>query len=160
MKYGGFSEYILAHWQGERLFSVDPWRSFDADEYRDVANVEQQEFDRIYDSACNRLARFGQRSVIMRTLSVEAAARFRESQLDFVYLDARHDYAGVKEDLEAWLPKVRSGGILAGHDYLDGMDHGTEFGVKRAVDEFAREHGYVVRVSMREPVYKSWFLFV
>ena len=37
-----------------------------------------------------------------------------------MYIDARHDYESVKEDLEHWLPKVKLGGIVAGHDYVDG----------------------------------------
>lgn len=31
----------------------------------------------------------------------------------------RHDYCGVSEDLAAWWPKLRSGGLLSGHDYVD-----------------------------------------
>jgi hypothetical protein len=45
-----------------------------------------------------------------------------DASLDYVYVDARHDYCGVKEDLEAWWPKLRRGGILAGHDYLDAAE--------------------------------------
>jgi predicted O-methyltransferase YrrM len=40
---------------------------------------------------------------------------------DFVYIDARHDYASALEDIRDWWPKVRRGGILAGHDYVDAM---------------------------------------
>ncbi|MES2199322.1 MAG: class I SAM-dependent methyltransferase [Chlamydiota bacterium] len=50
-----------------------------------------------------------------------------------MFIDGNHDYDFVKEDIKLWLPKVRAGGILAGHDY---DPEGKEFsGVKRAVDE-------------------------
>jgi len=49
--------------------------------------------------------------------SVAAAALFPDASLDWVHLDARHDYASVKADIEAWLPKIRSGGWLSGDDY-------------------------------------------
>ena len=59
--------------------------------------------------------------------------------MDFVYIDARHDYESVLEDLNAWFHKVKPGGILAGHDYADGMLPQGDFGVKSAVDEFFAE---------------------
>lgn len=35
-----------------------------------------------------------------------------------IYVDARHDYCGVMDDLNAWWPKLREGGLAAGHDYV------------------------------------------
>lgn len=82
--------------------------------------------------------------------------------LDYIYVDARHDYCGVKEDLNNFWPKLRTGGIFAGHDYLtadevagqdwslcqDGsMNRGA---VKGAVDEFAELHGLQVTVTYQE----------
>jgi hypothetical protein len=42
---------------------------------------------------------------------------FGDASLEWVHLDARHDYASVKADIEAWLPKVKAGGWLSGDDY-------------------------------------------
>ncbi len=61
------------------------------------------------------------------------------------------------EDLEAWFPKVRPGGVLAGHDYLDGTFDGTEYGVKTAVDAFFGARGITVhRTRESPPRYPSW----
>ena len=49
--------------------------------------------------------------------SVAASRMFGDASLDWVHLDARHDYAGVKADIQAWLPKVKLGGWLSGDDY-------------------------------------------
>lgn len=49
--------------------------------------------------------------------SISASRLFGDATLDWVHLDARHDYASVKADIEAWLPKVRKGGWLSGDDY-------------------------------------------
>lgn len=71
----------------------------------------------------------------MHTTSVDAAATFADNSLDFVFIDADHSYENVKQDINAWLPKVRLGGILAGHDYFQydtGIPHP---GVQTAVDE-------------------------
>lgn len=49
--------------------------------------------------------------------SVAASRMFGAASVDWVHLDARHDYAGVKADIQAWLPKVKLGGWLSGDDY-------------------------------------------
>ena len=49
--------------------------------------------------------------------SVGAAALFADESLAWVHIDARHDYASVAADIEAWAPKVGPGGWLSGDDY-------------------------------------------
>jgi predicted O-methyltransferase YrrM len=49
--------------------------------------------------------------------SVRAAALFDDGSVDFVFIDARHDTASVLADIDAWLPKMSSRGVIAGDDY-------------------------------------------
>jgi hypothetical protein len=49
--------------------------------------------------------------------SVFGASRYIDGTLDFVFIDADHQYASVRRDIDAWLPKVKPGGIIAGHDH-------------------------------------------
>jgi len=65
----------------------------------------------------------------IRMTSVEAAKLYSDKSLDFVYIDADHEYEAIKADITAWLPKVKIGGIIAGHDYP------AWEGVVRAVEE-------------------------
>lgn len=70
----------------------------------------------------------------LRITSKEASSKFKDASLDFVFLDGSHEYADVKLDIQKWLPKVKPGGILAGHDYyVDCYDWFP--GVKQAVNE-------------------------
>lgn len=46
-----------------------------------------------------------------------AASQFADKSVDFVFIDANHEYQFVKDDINAWLPKIKPGGIIAGHDY-------------------------------------------
>jgi cephalosporin hydroxylase len=60
---------------------------------------------------------FGEKITLIISDSISAARLFSDASLEWVHLDARHDYASVKADIEAWLPKVRVGGWLSGDDY-------------------------------------------
>ncbi len=53
----------------------------------------------------------------IRMLSSEAAKQFEDRSLDFVFIDAEHDYNSVKNDILSWLPKIKNGGYIGGHDY-------------------------------------------
>ena len=106
--------------------------------------MSQDEFERYYNETKQRLAPYGSRSDIWRLTSVDGAQRVADHSMDFVYIDARHDYESVLEDLNAWFDKVKPGGIFAGHDYVDSMLPQGDFGVKSAVDEFFAEKGIPV----------------
>lgn len=66
----------------------------------------------------------------IRGLSSEVVSQFEDESLDVVFIDLTHTYESVKEDIGLWLPKVKRGGILSGHDYEDSWP-----GVVKAVDE-------------------------
>ena len=160
VKTGWFSEVLLDRWQGRKLVSIDPWQADEPDAYVDVANVSQAEHDAFLAETRARLERFGDRSEIWRDYSTTAAERVGDASLDFVYLDARHDRDSVLEDLEAWFGKVRPGGVIAGHDYVDGAFPEGEFGVKSAVDAFFGDRGLRVTGTWGDPPWPSWIVLL
>lgn len=67
---------------------------------------------------------------LIRDYSYNVADRFEDGTIDFIYIDGAHDYQAVKNDIKLFAPKLKTFGILAGHDY----EH-TWPGVIKAVDE-------------------------
>lgn len=76
-----------------------------------------------------------QRFGAIQSLSHEGAEYFADGSVDCLFIDAGHSYEAVMKDIEAWLPKMKPNGIMAGHDYT------AWAGVKKAVDEaFGNPH--------------------
>ena len=64
--------------------------------------------------------------------SVEAAKLYEDKSLDFVFVDAAHEYESVRDDIQAWYPKVKIDGYIGGHDFIK---NNTKNGVYQAVYE-------------------------
>ena len=86
--------------------------------YVDDANVNADAQQANFDETREKLKPWAHKVEFVRALSSEAVDRFHDGEFDYAYVDARHDFVGVMEDLENYYPKVRPGGILAGHDYV------------------------------------------
>lgn len=162
---GFFAHDIMHQWRGEKLYLVDGWRKYDWYLYPDAVNSDRETQWQRMKQCFDRMYRFEGRVVMIRENSPDAAWLFPDSSLDFCYIDSNHAYDAVKRDIEAFAPKVRSGGVLAGHDYFNGKrpdTNGEEYicGCKRAVDEWAEYNDYVVAVSDMEdsPHEPSWYI--
>lgn len=157
VKLGEYSELLLRSWCGRRLISIDSWPvAPGADPEDPLVGTAAQE--RYLAETRRRLAPFGERSEIRRRDSLVAAAEVGPGELDFVYIDAAHEYEAVRADIDAWHARVRPGGLLCGHDYYDGFRAGAMYGVARAVDEFCDARGLRVATTLREHPEKSWFV--
>lgn len=126
------------------LHMVDSWATSDPDgQYSKSgdfhAGLTQAQQDECFRKA-KAVTEFARaRARIVRKPSVEAATAFADGTLDFIFIDADHSYEGCKADIEAWAPKVKKGGLIAGHDYKNAEF--PCFGVDRAVDEYCARNG-------------------
>lgn len=156
---GHYSALMLSQWPGKCYVMIDPWEPHPGDEYVDVANLDTHfEHENVFQEALRNTANFGNRPIIIRNTSVNAARYFVNSSVDIVYIDGLHHYQGVWDDILAWWPKLRPGGIMAGHDYMHEVDGGgTIFTVKPAVDEFARKMNLMIYHT--QDSYPTWFCF-
>ena len=138
---GDFSHMLLTHWPGCQSYGmVDLWRQ-QAD-YKDGANVDSAQQLTLMKQAIEQASTFRHvRLSVCRNFSTVCASRLANSSVDFIYLDARHDSLGVLADLNAFWPKLRRGGIMAGHDYIVATEHGNwqgdYGGTRRDGDDYA-----------------------
>ncbi len=118
----------------QRYYAVDPWESYkmySGKIYRKPGNPKvktwRQSILKFYDNTYKHKHKV----IMMRMTSIDSVKHFEDESLDWVFIDANHEYRYIKENLNIWVPKVKSGGVVAGHDY------GNKWvGIKRAVDEF------------------------
>jgi hypothetical protein len=108
---GKYSESLCIANPQAQIYGIDPYEPHRG--YNDY--TRRSTFEKLETNAHKRLDKFSNYQFI-RKYSVDAVSEF-ENNLDFVYLDADHSYETVTQDIQLWLPKIRSGGILAGHDY-------------------------------------------
>jgi hypothetical protein len=97
----------------QKLYLVDAWKKYD--DYRQ--HVPQAQVDGLLAHARLRLQEYATITRFVRMFSLDAAKKFKDGSLDFVYIDANHSLPHVLDDICAWAPKVRQGGIVAGHDF-------------------------------------------
>jgi len=102
-----------------KFYAVDIWENYDQKEMKWKANFE---------SFLKNIEPLKDYINVIKSDSVEAAKRFEDNSVDFIFIDGNHQYEYVKADIQAWLPKLKTGGVIAGHDH-DWED------VKRAVKE-------------------------
>ncbi len=137
---GAYSEVLCRANPELQLLCVDAWTAYPG--YRD--HVTQSKLDGFYAATCERLKPY--RAQPVRAFSLDAAKNVENRSLDFVYIDASHRFEHVVADLAAWVPKVKTGGIVAGHDMRRVKGNGY-FHVPQAV------HGWTSAYQIR-----PWFV--
>lgn len=151
---GSFSRFLLSSSHLDTLHSIDAWST---DESKTLSPYPGREarhikYETIEEKARKTLAEFGGRSNVIKSISWDAAERFADGSLDFIYFDGCHGFTGFALDIIRWWPKVRVGGVISGHDYCNRH----KYGVIAVVQGFAFEHDLAVNVTTegRNP---SWW---
>lgn len=113
---GEFARHILEHCPSiRRYYMMDPWTHLS--HWNKPWNVEQAEFDKVYDEAIESTDFAAERRIVFRGQTVEVIEKIPDGSLDFVYIDADHTLRGISIDMIRTYPKVRIGGVIGGDDY-------------------------------------------
>jgi len=149
--------YTLHMLQRTNMFivGIDPWTATDS--YEDVDPTAENFDPRAkgpdgflwqetrYMASYGGLSKyqeFGGRWRLFRSFSHDIVHFFTPHAHDFIYIDGEHTYKAVSRDMADWWPKVKIGGILAGHDYND-----SNPGTIKAVDEFAAKYNLEFKIT-------------
>jgi len=159
----------IGNWKGRSLCSLadiikaKKLKVYAVDTFKGgTTHAEEAKKSDIYQEFINNIDRFGLNEylTIFRTESVSAASMLANNCADLIFIDASHDYESVKNDISAWLPKLKSNGIIGGHDYPYCAD------VKKAVDEIFGEEvksysssWYVEKGVRRSKIYDCFMFF-
>lgn len=134
---GAFTEKFCK--AGLKMYAIDPWRAFGG-QGRTQKIQSRQDFS--YEHTCGVLAPYMQDGIcaIVRKTSTDALKDFKNDSLDFVYIDGDHTFPHIAEDIYEWSKKVRSGGIVSGHDYFNTIPTARNIlcHVKVVVDAYTR----------------------
>ena len=113
VKEGRFISYLLQQYPNLIMYAVDPWE----DQPNGAETYEGWDWGDIYTQYREKIAPYQNRVLELQHYSEQAAQHVEDFSLDFVFIDAQHDYDSVKRDIELWTPKLKPGGLLSGHDY-------------------------------------------
>ena len=128
--YGEHAAILLEIVRPERLYLVDPWEKNSDETNRGTTVLKSQaQIDEMCQQVRDRF-KGDERVKIIRASSDEASTMFGvvEQYCDWAYIDGQHTYEMVKKDIANWLPWIRAGGVICGHDW-------TVDCVKKAVEQ-------------------------
>ncbi len=129
---GEYSELIYKLNKPQKFHLIDAWGS-------SRYNKQKQELvERKFSDQISR-----KEVEINLGFSTEVVNDFDDAYFDWIYIDTDHSYEVTKEELELWFPKVKQGGIIAGHDFIIGNWNGIiRYGVIEAIHEFCVKHNW------------------
>jgi hypothetical protein len=174
---GTYAAANLKVWQGE-YYAIDAWQWRPTDDPADKNFRNEKDNQKHMKEAMDNMAFAGKRAIPVRAKSLEAVGRFADHTFDWLYIDALHTEKALLDDLRAWWPKLRPGGLFTGDDYGDenatdfmsaeryaktygryGFDRNVakkhHWGVMRATQRFSREMGVPLMVTWMRDCY-NW----
>lgn len=143
----------ICQWGIKLLYSVDSWECISGQSGDGGFNQDWHNAN--HANAKDLLKPFGDRSKILRGRTTQMAQHVPNDSVDLVYIDADHSYVGCIQDIHAWWGKLKSGGVMAFHDYL--MPY---YGVNQAVKDFAGAYKLAIHELPEDAVENAGAYFI
>lgn len=141
---GDFSKILFEKMQPEQLHLIDIFEGNMCSGDKDGQNMVWTDLSKEYDNLKEHFK--DQENVFLhKGNSANVLNDFGDGHFDMIYIDGDHSYQGVKRDLETAFFKVKSGGLICGHDY--GQMFPT---VVQAVNEFCNDRGLSIKYVTKD----------
>ena len=156
---GEFSKIILEKNDPQKLYLVDCWEHQDHYCWVDDSNIPTEDKLKLLETIKERY-KLDDRVVIKRGYSLDIVKTFDDNYFDWIYIDA--DHWKIYEDITAWMPKLKEGGYMMGHDYMDSLaspksEIPAPIPVKKFIDWYTKMYSYKLHIT-GVPNFKS-FMF-
>ena len=135
VQWGEHAKLIFDELRPSSLYLLDSWQS--GVEHGTTENDEY--YEELFNRTKETFSNYNNVKLIRDRTDV-AHLKFYDKYFDFIYVDADHEYSAIKKDLNNWMPKLKRGGIIAGHDFDDRRP-----GVIRAVNEFVENNSTLIK---------------
>jgi predicted O-methyltransferase YrrM len=146
---GKYAEQILKLCKPKQLYLIDEW---DTERYSTAKKI-------IVEAKFQSEIRQDQ-IVVIHSKSVQAASRFDNNFFDFIYVDTDHSFLTTSAELEAYRDKMKTNGIIAGHDFTPGnVNSAIIYGVREAVYDFCIKYNWeIIYLTMELDINPSFAL--
>lgn len=151
---GAFSQILCRYNPKLHLVGIDSWSTKSFEDPLNTTKKMQKQFDEHYHDAVRRLSVYNCK--VIRKESLDAVTDFADNSLDFVYIDANHNFINIAADIYRWACKVRTGGIVSGHDYRH-FPPEKDNHVKHIVDAYTHAFEINSYFELGQDKYHSWF---
>lgn len=153
---GEGSKDLLTKYKNTYLYLVDWWQATpEGHSYfkgsKKISRLNQEQMDNAYKKALNNLKGFENRITIYKQESAEASKNVKDDSLDWIFFDGDHSEEGLTRDLINWVPKVKKGGWIGGHDWENKNTYGD---VKTAVEKFFKDRISEIELDRNT----TWFI--
>lgn len=135
--YAGESTVMFAE-NVKLIYAIDPWLNLYDKNDKSSSIFPMKEVEKSFDE---RIKNFSNVKKI-KTTSIEGSKLFTDKVLDFVYIDANHQYNAVLEDIKIWIVKVKDKGLIGGHDYTSKPVRFRQV-IKAVKDIFKKEPDFI-----------------
>lgn len=143
VKEGRFSTYLLERFKTLEMVGVDLMKPLPEQDLDGFETYNDWNWLAIMAEQGENLENVRDRFSLRVCDTVAASHHFDDESVDFVFIDAEHTYEGVRDDIAAWRPKIRPGGLLCGHDYKAPRWAGVVRAVNEAVPNVQKGHDNV-----------------
>ncbi|MBE3094964.1 MAG: class I SAM-dependent methyltransferase [Actinobacteria bacterium] len=142
---GENAKSILESINIRKLYLIDPYSPYTEDgklmDYTDIEKVMKKTI-----SPYHKFTKF------IKDTSENAAIKIPDNSVDFIYIDGNHSYEYVKKDIELYYPKLKSNGIMGGHDFTP-----ETYGVAKAVIEFVEKNNITSLMAKKHSNQRDWW---